>query len=120
MFKSKTFLALIPARSGSVRLPRKNLLNLGGKPLIAWSIETALKSQYIDRIVVSTDDPEIAETSKRFGADVPFLRPPELATNDAKSIDVVIHALRYLETKLEIRMVRQLSAREYSLLTEPI
>ena len=101
MFKSKTFLALIPARSGSVRLPRKNLLNLSGKPLIAWSIETALKSKYIDRIVVSTDDPEIAETSKRFGADVPFLRPPELATNDAKSIDVVIHALRYLETKLE-------------------
>jgi CMP-N-acetylneuraminic acid synthetase len=101
LFRSKTFLALIPARSGSVRLPRKNLRDLNGRPLIAWSIEAALKSKYIDRVVVSTDDSEIAETSKRFGADVPFLRPPELATKDAKSIDVVIHALRHLESQLE-------------------
>jgi len=72
-------LAIIPARGGSKGIPRKNIRDLCGKPLIAYSIESALKSNLIDRVVVSTDDEEIAEVSKNYGADVPFLRPKELA-----------------------------------------
>jgi len=67
------------ARGGSKGVPRKNIRTLAGKPLIAYAIETAKQSRYIDRVIVSTDDREIAEIAKRFGADVPFLRPPELA-----------------------------------------
>ncbi|SVB97878.1 uncharacterized protein METZ01_LOCUS250732, partial [marine metagenome] len=69
-------LAIIPARGGSKRLPRKNILDLAGKPLIAWTIEAALNSKYIDRIVVSTDNQEIATIAKEHGALVPFLRKP--------------------------------------------
>jgi CMP-N,N'-diacetyllegionaminic acid synthase len=97
MYKNKTFLAIIPARGGSKRLPKKNILNLAGKPLIAWTIETALKSKYIDRIVVSTDDDKIATVSKKYGADVPFMRPGYLATDESTSIDVVLHSLDKLE-----------------------
>jgi len=86
-------LAIIPARGESKRLPRKNILNLAGKPLIAWTIEAALNSKYIDRIVVSTDDQEIANISIEYGAEVPFLRPKSLATDDSPSIDTVINVL---------------------------
>lgn len=79
MYKDKTFLAVIPARGGSKRLPRKNVLDLAGKPLIAWTIEAAKNSKHIDHFVVSTDDPEIAEVSKKYGAKV-LTRPVELAT----------------------------------------
>ncbi|MBN1843441.1 MAG: acylneuraminate cytidylyltransferase family protein [Deltaproteobacteria bacterium] len=72
-------LAIIPARGGSKGLPRKNIRDLCGKPLIAYSIEVALKSKLIDRVVVSTEDAEIAEISKHYGAEVPFLRPKEMA-----------------------------------------
>ncbi|KNZ70110.1 acylneuraminate cytidylyltransferase [Thermincola ferriacetica] len=95
MFAGKTILALITARGGSKGLPGKNIRPLLGKPLIAWTIEQALDCPYLDRVVVSTDDREIAETARGFGAEVPFLRPPELATDEAKSIDVVLHALDY-------------------------
>ena len=97
MYKNKTFLAIIPARGGSKRLPRKNILDLAGKPLIAWTIEAALKSKYIDRVVVSTDDDEIADISKKYGADVPFMRPAELATDESTSVGVVLHALDVLK-----------------------
>lgn len=86
-------LAVIPARAGSKRLPRKNLLMLCGKPLIAWSIDEALKAQDIDRVIVSTDSEEIADTARAFGAEVPFLRPSSLATDAASTNDVVLHAL---------------------------
>ena len=86
-------LAVIPARGGSKGIPRKNLRNLCGKPLIGWTIEAALSSELIDRVVVSTDDTEIADYSLKCGADIPFLRPPSLATDEASSIDVVLHAL---------------------------
>lgn len=86
-------LAVIPARGGSKRLPRKNLLPLSGKPMIAWTIEAALQAECIDRVVVSTDDDEIAEVATSYGAEVPFLRPAELATDSATTEAVVAHAV---------------------------
>jgi len=89
-------LALIPARGGSKGIPRKNIRLLAGKPLIAWSIQAALACPEIERVVVSTDDAEIAEISRRWGAEVPFMRPAELAQDDSPSMDTVLHALRQL------------------------
>lgn len=97
MINGKRILALIPARGGSKRLPRKNLLSVGGKPLIAWSIEAGRYSKYVDRVVVSTDDAEIAAIAEERGADVPFIRPAELSGDEASSMDVVRHAANYLE-----------------------
>ena len=79
MYKDRTVLGLIPARGGSKGLPNKNIREMAGKPLITWTIEKAMASQYLDRVIVSTDDTEIASVAKSFGADVPFLRPVELA-----------------------------------------
>lgn len=101
MYKEKTILALIPARGGSKGLPRKNIRPLLGKPLIAWTIEQAKASKYIDRIVVSTDDEEIAEVAKQYGAEVPFIRPKELARDDSPTIDAVLHALEFFSEKGE-------------------
>lgn len=90
-------LALIPARGGSKGIPRKNLLPIGGRPLIAWSIEAAQRAACIDRVIVSTDDPEIAEVSAFWGATVPFLRPPELAGDSVPDLPVFEHALAWLK-----------------------
>lgn len=90
-------LAVVPARGGSKRLPRKNLLQLGDKPLIAWTLDAAVESQCFVDVLVSTDDEEIAETAKAYGALVPWLRPAEFATDTASSIDVVLHALDWYE-----------------------
>jgi CMP-N,N'-diacetyllegionaminic acid synthase len=95
MYNGKTILALIPARGGSKGLPRKNILPLAGKPLIAWSIEAALHSDICDQALVTTDDEEIASIALQYGATVPFLRPPELASDDARAIDVILHAMDY-------------------------
>lgn len=97
MIKGQRILALIPARGGSKRLPGKNILNFSGKPLIAWSIEAALKSKYIDRVVVSTDDNEIAEVGRKYGANVPFIRPKKIASDEATTIDVALHAINALK-----------------------
>ena len=99
MIGSGRLLALIAARGGSKRLPRKNVLNLAGKPLIAWSIEAGLRSKYVDRVIVSTDDEEIAEMSRYYGADVPFIRPMELSNDMASSTDVIRHSIRTLKKK---------------------
>lgn len=88
--------ALIPARGGSKRLPRKNVKLLGNKPLIAWSIEAAKASKYIDRVVVSTDDEEIKQVSEQYGAEVPFSRPEHLSNDHASSFDVIKHAIVFL------------------------
>ena len=101
MFKNEKVLAIIPARAGSKRLPKKNILNLSGQPLITWTIEAAIKSQAIDRIVVSTEDEKIANISMKYGAEVPFLRPKKLASDETNSMDVVIHTLNKLEEKNE-------------------
>lgn len=95
MINSKTAIGIIPARGGSKGLPGKNIRPLCGKPLIAWTIEKALKSRYLDVVLVSTDSTEIAAVAKDYGAEVPFLRPAELATDTANSYDVIRHALRY-------------------------
>ena len=97
MIGNKRLLAIIPARGGSKRLPRKNILNLSGKPLIAWTIEAALGSKYVDHVVVSTEDNQIAAVSKKYGADVPYMRPDNLATDESASIDAVLHTIEYLE-----------------------
>lgn len=89
-------LALITARGGSKSIPGKNISILAGKPSIAWTIEAALKSPLISRIVVSTDDEEIARVSSSWGADIPLMRPPELAKDDSPHIDVMIHAVEWL------------------------
>lgn len=88
-------LAIIPARGGSKRIPRKNIINFAGRPLIAWSIIKALESEIFDRVIVSTDDQEIAEISKSFGADVPFMRPDELSDDFSGVLDVINHALQW-------------------------
>ena len=97
----KRVLALIPARGGSKGLPRKNVRNICGKPLIAWSVEAAKKCRYTDAVVVSTDDREIADAAQSAGAAVPFMRPAELATDAASSMDVILHAISYFEKKGE-------------------
>ncbi|MEC7520536.1 MAG: acylneuraminate cytidylyltransferase family protein [Myxococcota bacterium] len=89
-------LGLIPARGGSKGIPRKNIRPLGGRPLLAWTAECALAAQTLTRVVLSTDDEEIAEVGRAHGLEVPFLRPPELATDAAGSLAVVIHAVRAL------------------------
>ena len=91
-----SLVALIPARGGSKGIPRKNIRELCGKPLIAWTIEAAQKSNYIDRLIVSTEDEEIADISRSYGADVPFIRPAELAMDDTPGIEPVLHALDLL------------------------
>jgi pseudaminic acid cytidylyltransferase len=85
--------AIIPARGGSKRIPRKNLREFCGKPIIAYSIETATSSGLFDSVWVSTDDAEIAEVAKSFGAKVPFMRPAELANDYASTLDVMAHAV---------------------------
>jgi N-acylneuraminate cytidylyltransferase len=90
-------LCIIPARGGSKRIPRKNIKVFLAKPMIAYSIEAALKSGCFDRVVVSTDDSEIAQVAKTFGAEVPFMRPDELANDYAGTLSVIKHAIEWFE-----------------------
>lgn len=94
-------IAIIPARGGSKRLPGKNIKDLAGKPMIAWTIKAALDSQVFDYVFVSTDDQAIAEISKKYDAEVPFLRPAELATDEATTNDVVTHLVEWFESEYE-------------------
>ena len=96
MYKDKKILAIVPARGGSKRLPKKNLMDLAGKPLIAYSIEAAKNSQYIDDVIMSSESQEILSVAKKYGAQTPFVRPKELAEDASRSIDVVIHAIKTL------------------------
>jgi N-acylneuraminate cytidylyltransferase/CMP-N,N'-diacetyllegionaminic acid synthase len=90
-------IAIIPARGGSKGLPGKNVMALAGKPLIAHTIEAALQARAIDRVIVSTDDDKIAETAKAWGAEVPFMRPANLASDDSKAIDAYLYTIERLE-----------------------
>ena len=90
-------LAVIPARGGSKSIPRKNLADVAGRPLIAWVIGAAREAKRLDRVIVSTEDEEIAETARRYGAEVPFVRPAELATDTVSLIPVVQHALAAMD-----------------------
>ena len=90
-------LGLIPARGGSKGVPRKNIRLLGGKPLLHYTVAAALAAQRLTRVIVSTEDPEVAEVARRCGVDAPFTRPAALAADDAPSLGVVQHAWRWLE-----------------------
>ncbi len=95
-------LCIIPARGNSKRLPKKNIKNLGGKPLIAWSIDFAVESKLFDCVLVSTDDLNIAEVARSCGAEVPWLRPDSLATDEAKTISVIKHALAWYVKEYDV------------------
>jgi len=93
MISDKTILAIIPARGGSKGVPRTNIRDVAGKPLIAWTIEEAKKSQYIDCLILSSEDEEIISVAKAWGCEVPFIRPVELAQDNTPGIDPVLHAI---------------------------
>ena len=97
----KNAIAIIPARGGSKRIPKKNIKNFFGKPLIAYSIEVALKSKLFKKVIVSTDDENIASIAKNYGAEVPFIRPKELSDDYSGTVDVVNHAIEYIESQGE-------------------
>ena len=90
-------LAIIPARGGSKGIPRKNIRDFAGYPLIAWSIAAAKQSELVTRVIVSTDDEEIASVARECGAETPFLRPPEFAQDNTTDLPVFEHALQWLE-----------------------
>jgi len=94
MIQGKKVLAVIPARGGSKGLPGKNIRDLAGKPLIAWSIEAAQASRWIDRLILSSDDNEIIQVANRCGCEVPFVRSGHIATDEATTVDVVLDALQ--------------------------
>ena len=89
-------IAIIPARGGSKRIPRKNIRDFNGKPMIAWSIESVKKSELFDKVIVSTDDEEIAQISKSLGAEVPFIRPKTLSDDFTGTTEVIVHAINWL------------------------
>lgn len=111
MYKNKKNVAIIPARSGSKGIPNKNIININGRPLIDYTIKKALKSKYVDRIIVSTDSPVIANISMQCGAEVPFLRPEGLAMDESKTIEVLMHVLNELSSQNE--------AYDYLILLQP-
>jgi N-acylneuraminate cytidylyltransferase len=92
-------LAIIPARGGSKRIPKKNIKNFHGKPIIAYSIEALLNSNMLDKVIVSTDDVEIAEVAKKYGAEVPFMRPSDISDDFATTGDVIKHAVEWFNQK---------------------
>jgi CMP-N,N'-diacetyllegionaminic acid synthase len=93
MYKSKSVLAVIPARGGSKGIPGKNIRPLHGKPLIAWTIDAAKKSKFIDKLIVSSDSAEIIKICESFGCEAPFVRPAELAKDDTPGIEPILHAI---------------------------
>lgn len=112
MINGKSVIAIIPARGGSKGLPGKNIKELCGKPLIAWSIEAGLGCQYIDELMVTTDSEEIARIARLYGASVPFLRPAELASDTATSFDAIKHTIDFYESDLHKQF-------DYVILLEP-
>jgi CMP-N,N'-diacetyllegionaminic acid synthase len=107
MIADKTVLAIVPARGGSKGVLRKNVRELAGKPLIAWTVETALASRHIDRLVLSSDDDEIMRVAQEAGCEVPFRRPAHLATDEADAMSVVTHALTALEQNYDYVVLLQ-------------
>ncbi|NBK99872.1 MAG: acylneuraminate cytidylyltransferase family protein, partial [Erysipelotrichia bacterium] len=107
MYKNKKILALITARGGSKGIPNKNIKLLGGKPLIAWTIDEAKKSAYIDHLILSSDSEEIIRVARSYGCDVPFVRPSELASDTSSSIDAILHALSVIDEDFDYLMLLQ-------------
>lgn len=107
MINQKSILAIIPARGGSKGLPRKNVMELGGMPLLSWTIQAAKRSKYVDRVILSSDDEEICAVAKDYDCDVPFIRPSELASDTSDSASVVSHALEQAGTGFDIIILLQ-------------
>ena len=107
MYNHKKILALITARGGSKGIPRKNIKLLGGKPLICWTIDAALRSQYIDRLILSSEDSEIIEIARMAKCDVPFIRPNKLAADESSSMEVIMHALEQVDEKYDYLLLLQ-------------
>lgn len=107
MINGRTVLAIIPARGGSKGVPRKNLRSVGGKPLLAWTIEAAKQSKYIDRLIISSEDLEIIETARQWGCEAPFVRPKELALDHTPGIDPVLHAVEALPERYDYVVLLQ-------------
>ncbi|MBF0283185.1 MAG: acylneuraminate cytidylyltransferase family protein [Magnetococcales bacterium] len=105
--KKGKYLAVIPARGGSKGIPRKNLKPFCGKPLLAWTIETALATPGLDQVIVSTEDAEIAEVARQYGADVPFLRPAKWAEDDVSATEALLHALRMVQGCVQLAVLLQ-------------
>ncbi len=97
MYKNKRLLAIIPARGGSKGIPHKNIIDLCGKQLISYTIEAGLKSKYLDFVMVSTDDKDIANISQQYGAEIPFMRPAELASDTSKTLDAILYTINTME-----------------------
>jgi CMP-N,N'-diacetyllegionaminic acid synthase len=107
MINGRSVLAIIPARGGSKGVPRKNIRLLHGKPLIAYTIDAARKSAYLDEVIVSTDDQEIADTARAWGGTVPFLRAPQFGTDHTAMIDVVVHVLEQMQRRYDFIVLLQ-------------
>jgi CMP-N-acetylneuraminic acid synthetase len=107
LFRNNTILAIIPARGGSKRLPGKNIMPIAKKPLIAWTIDEALKSRYLDRTILSSDCPEIIRTAEKYGCEVPFIRPHRLSGDNSTSADVVLHAISSLDMSYDYVVLLQ-------------
>ncbi len=107
MINNHKILGIIPARGGSKTIARKNVKVLAGRPLIAWTIEAAQKSQYLDRIILSSEDAEIITVAREWGCEVPFVRPVELAQDDTPGIEPVIHAINAIEEKFDYIVLLQ-------------
>ncbi len=107
MINDQKVLGIIPARGGSKTIPRKNLKILVGKPLIAWTIEEAQQSEYIDRLILSSEDAEIIQVAREWGCEVPFVRPLELAQDDTPGIEPVIHAINTIGEKYDYIVLLQ-------------
>ncbi len=107
MIDNKKVLAIIPARGGSKGLPGKNIKALGGTPLINWTVKAALSCPLIDRTIVTTDSQQIANVAESAGAEIPFIRPEELAADDTSSADVVLHAINALDESFDLIVLLQ-------------
>lgn len=107
MINGKSVLAIIPARGGSKGVPRKNIREVGGKPLIAWTIEEAQKSKYIDRLIFSSEDPEIIAVARQWGCEAPFVRPVELAADETPGVEPILHAINALTEKYDYVVMLQ-------------
>ena len=110
MIKAKKVLAIIPARGGSKGVLRKNIRLVGGKPLLARTVESAKASKFIDRLILSSDDNEIIESAKKFGCEVPFKRPKALSTDSAGSIGVVKHAIKNIQERYDYIVLLQVTS----------
>jgi CMP-N,N'-diacetyllegionaminic acid synthase len=107
MIGNKLVLGLILARGGSKGLPRKNIRQIGGKPMIAWTIEAGKQSQYIDRLILSSEDDEIIDTARQFECEIPFVRPKNLATDESSPLEVIRHAIESLPEKYDYLVLLQ-------------